>query len=707
MNTNVVGHVYQTQQRYEPITEQPPFERPSVQSSGGLPDDTTSSALHAHASHAQPPFDPYRPATLQSSNADGSHMYPKPSSAPSHDRATTYSAYQPVANNNSLSVPQPGYQAYSALPRQLNPQIANTSLGTKNNPPDPSQATALYRPKTTNAYDPPIPPPKPSRHLIGSSGSSRVFSLTGITQTYAAQEARPVYQTNASSLPPPGKYAPQAHTPAVPPTTTHLPSIAQPAANVSPPRREPYSRVVPGRSVPVETSMGRSPYSVPLSPESPYSHQNIFDHTYTPSVPSMNAGVENISTNKLGHKVAVPRESEAPNLNRAGDHEFQPGQRLGFTEREHSSDTSVSRNRYDHPDTGDGFAQRSITSSGYSSEVHRSTAAPIHTSSYEPSSYTPALERTQSPSSSSVHSARSSRNRDLVSPPPSSVAAGPASHAPASAGSSAESGPVVSRVSSPGSIRSWKSPHVPSSGHYAPARSVEPFTSTARDRSMSNSSLVSSHSSLSSDPYAPSRRTQNSSEASMPMSLHQTSRVPLHDTDRSHGQTLILPTPTHAPYAPSPSLLGSNDPLGRTSSRAPVVSFGFGGKLVLCFHGSNTLNTGFDIALSSRQTTGIQMRPLHAVIPESALDHISTSFPGPLFCDPGPQTGLVRTAVATQSKNNKAKVIEYLEGRAGEISRGLGYLSQGSPERRQAEGKHTLVRLLKVLLEHDGHLSGR
>jgi len=119
------------------------------------------------------------------------------------------------------------------------------------------------------------------------------------------------------------------------------------------------------------------------------------------------------------------------------------------------------------------------------------------------------------------------------------------------------------------------------------------------------------------------------------------------------------------------------------------------------------LNTGFDIALSSRQTTGIQLRPLHAVIPESALEHISTSFPGPLFCDPGPPTGLVRAAAATQSKNNKGKVIKYLEERAEEISRGLGYLGQGSPERRQAEGKHVLVRLLKVQLEHDGHLSGR
>jgi COPII coat assembly protein SEC16 len=666
MNTNIAGHVYQTPQYYKPIAEQPSFEQSSVlQPSDCLPNDSTPSALHAHAAHAQPSSDPYRPTTLQSSNVDNSHMYPNPSFAPSHDHTTPYSAYQPITNN-SLSVPQSGYQAYSAPPRQLTPQIANTSSSTKDNPPEPSQAAAaLYRPKTTNAYDPPIPPPKPSRPIIASSGSSRVSSHAGVTQTFAAQEARhATYQTNASSLPPPGRYTPQAYAPAATPTTTYSPSVAQPAANVSPPRREPHSRIVPGRSVPAETPIGRSPYSVPLAPDSLYSHRDASGHTY--------AGVDKISSGTL-------------------DHETRPGQRAELTARDHSLVSS----------SGDGFA---IANNGYSSETLHSSAAPIHTSSHEPHNYTPTSERTQSPSSSSVRSARSSRSRNLVSPPPS---AGPASHAPVSAGLSTESGSAVSRVSSPASIRSWKSPHVPSSDIYAPARSVEPFTSTARNRSMSNSSLVSSHSSLASDPYAPSRRTQNVAEASMSTSVHPTVRVPVHDVDRSQGQPLLLPLQTHAPYAPSPSLLGTNDPLGRTSSRAPIVSFGFGGKMVLCFHGSNTLNTGFDIALSSRQTTGIQMRPLNEVIPESAVDHISASFPGPLFCDPGSPTSLVRTAVATQSKNNKAKVVEYLEGRAEEISRGLGYLSQGSPELRQAEGKHTLVRLLKVLLENDGHLSGR
>jgi hypothetical protein len=159
-------------------------------------------------------------------------------------------------------------------------------------------------------------------------------------------------------------------------------------------------------------------------------------------------------------------------------------------------------------------------------------------------------------------------------------------------------------------------------------------------------------------------------------------------------------------YAPSPSLLGANDPLGRTSSRAPVFSFGFGGKFLTCFHGAS-MNTGFDVALSSRNSTGITIRQLNKIIPQSALEVSSASFPGPLFSDPGtPTTGLVRTTASTQSKAKKARLVKYLTDRAEEISQSIGYLHAGSAEGRQAEGKLVLVKLLKVLVENDGRLSG-
>ncbi|THG99767.1 hypothetical protein EW026_g2634 [Hermanssonia centrifuga] len=175
----------------------------------------------------------------------------------------------------------------------------------------------------------------------------------------------------------------------------------------------------------------------------------------------------------------------------------------------------------------------------------------------------------------------------------------------------------------------------------------------------------------------------------------------------SHSQVVTLGAPTAAPYAPSPSLLGTNDPLGRTSVRIPIVSFGFGGKLLTCFHGSSSLSTGFDVAMSSRASTSIHIRPLHGTIPQSALDTSAAVYPGPLFSDPGtPTTGLVRTGAATQTKTKKARVVKYLEERAEEISRGLGYLHQGSAEGLRAEAKRVLINLLKVMVENDGHLSG-
>ena len=698
LHLNSAGHVYGAQQRYDTSATQSSFEQPSIpQSNDVSSDNPTSSALHTRAPHVQPTTsDPYRPATQLSSNSSSSSMYPKPVSSTPYDRSATYSAYQPVTNN-SYSVPQPGYQSYSARPSPL-PQ-----LGTTDKPPGPSQNTAPYRPKTTNAYDPPIPPPRPSRHVSSALGPPQVFSPTGASHTSVAQDTRHVaHYTNPSQLPPPNRYTPQAHV-SPHPVSTHPPSNPRLPTSVSPPGREPQSRMVPGSSVPRKSSIGNSPYSAQLGSESPYPPRNTFDRTWPQHGPNVDAVAES-APSQLGYPAAVSRGNEVPPSIQADGRE--PGHRE-FPARIHAPDTSLSGNQYHYPEPGGGFTQHPIINN-YSPEVARSIPAPIHTSSHEPSGYPPTHRRVHSPSNSSVHSARSTKNRDLVSPPPSSVAAASASYAPVSMGPSTESGPLISRGSSPASIRSWKSPrYPPPHDPYAPDRNTESVSLTTRNRSTSNSSLVSSRSSVTSDLYIPSRLGQNPSDVPVSASLHQTSRVTVHDTDRSQGQTLILPPPTHAPYAPSPSLLGSNDPLGRTSSLAPIVSFGFGGKLVLCFHGSNTLNTGFDIALSSRQTTGIQMRSLSAAIPESALDHISSSFPGPLYCDPGSPTSLVRAAVATQSKNNKAKVTKYLEGRAEEISRGLGYLSRGSSEHRQAEGKLTLVKLLKVLVEHDGHLSGR
>lgn len=257
---------------------------------------------------------------------------------------------------------------------------------------------------------------------------------------------------------------------------------------------------------------------------------------------------------------------------------------------------------------------------------------------------------------------------------------------------------------------SWQSTQ-PRSDPYAPPLKANPYKpAESRDRSASNGSMFSG----TSGSYIPS---QQGWQQQQPMQGSQFNSTNFYGhsaessyeglpSESSMGQDILLATSTQTPYAPSPSLLGSNDPLGRTAARIPVFSFGFGGKLVTCFHGS-AMSGGFDVALSSRQSTDIQIRSLQKVIPESALDSSSATFPGPLFADPGsPTNSLVRTT-ASQTKAKKAKVIAYLEERADEIDRGIGYLHPGSDDRRSAEGKLVLVKLLKVMVEHDGHLTGR
>ena len=183
-----------------------------------------------------------------------------------------------------------------------------------------------------------------------------------------------------------------------------------------------------------------------------------------------------------------------------------------------------------------------------------------------------------------------------------------------------------------------------------------------------------------------------------------TSRPTLQKPDLKVGLPDIMKL-SNAQYAPSPSLLGSNDPLARTSARAPVVTFGFGGKMVTCFHGMPGLNAGFDVALSSRASSELKVHILHKLLPASALSSPSSSYPGPLLYDSGtPSLSLVRPSLSAQTKTKRTAVVAYLSSRANEIDQGLGYLS--NLEKRAAQGTLILVKLLKIMVENDGRLLG-
>ncbi|THH10201.1 hypothetical protein EW145_g1508 [Phellinidium pouzarii] len=273
---------------------------------------------------------------------------------------------------------------------------------------------------------------------------------------------------------------------------------------------------------------------------------------------------------------------------------------------------------------------------------------------------------------------------------------------------------------SPSSLGSPEAFHPPSNA-YALADQYVPRLNnfdppSTRERSMSNMSSFSSSSAVSHDPYSPVQALKRQEPVHLgtdiygvPPTSSYNSFTPANDMGRVSLESSYSPPPVTGPYAPSPSLLGTNDPLGRANARVPIVNFGFGGKMIVCFHTSPMLDTGFDVALSTRKRTDVHMRFLYKVVPELPLDVSATAYPGPLFGDPGtPVTTLVRTTTSSNAKSKvkKAKVLSYLEERAEEIERGLGYLTSGSIERRRADGRLALVRLLRVLVNHDGQLHG-
>lgn len=162
-------------------------------------------------------------------------------------------------------------------------------------------------------------------------------------------------------------------------------------------------------------------------------------------------------------------------------------------------------------------------------------------------------------------------------------------------------------------------------------------------------------------------------------------------------------------YAPSPSLLGTNDPLGRASVRAPIFSFGFGGRVVACFHNNPGMGA-FDGMAPGKPSTALSVKTLKDVIPTSAYDITDSSFPGPLFNDQGTggATSVLQTTAAL-TKAKKTSILQWLEARIAEEEGGVsfrGLVENQDGSSAKAEGRVVLMKILKVWIDNDGKLSG-
>ncbi|KAI0720998.1 Sec23-binding domain of Sec16-domain-containing protein [Cerioporus squamosus] len=658
--------------QYDSYAQSNAYSQPAAPSTSGEFSRAPSYAPQTTYSSYTKPTSTYAPAMTQNGTYSASAYEPglhaiSASAAPTH---SSYDAYKP-AYTAAAPAQTYSYGTESHAQAHVNPPVSV--------PPPPAPLAsdpAPPPPATSNAYDPPIPPPKVKHTPI---------------------PPRPVYHTPPPSLPPPPKgprKTPDPHS--LPParrdshsSVTHAPPLAHSG---------PYAPPVPAPRYNSPPAHGVAPIT-----NGTYGGLPQVNDTYAPSqaayvpglpqqtspapifgAPDHQPHTEHTSsgaTSPISEAILEVDEEATPQPSFFASTEQGPADPEGAPS---SPPTSVGARPVSDPyaPNPSSSPERTLSPPRASSTAPPPLPGQAPASTYNPYAPPPKLDvsdRAKSPGASSIRSIPSAPKQNYEPPRRDSITTSPPLSRPLS--SQSRRSTLSSQYDPPPPIPDPKRAVSPTgSSTYDPYAPPAGGPSTAHGRTTSNGSSYSATSLA--DPYAPGRHSLRTS------------------SEHTYGSFTIPETttaPVHSTYAPSPSLLGTNDPLGRASARIPV--------LVTCFHGAD-MSAGFDVALSARQSTDVHIRSLDKLIPESALDTSATSFPGPLYSDPGsPTASLVRTG-AQALKSKKAKVVKYLEDRAEEMAAGLGYHRAGTVDRSRAEAKRILVLLLKVMVENDGRLSG-
>lgn len=154
----------------------------------------------------------------------------------------------------------------------------------------------------------------------------------------------------------------------------------------------------------------------------------------------------------------------------------------------------------------------------------------------------------------------------------------------------------------------------------------------------------------------------------------------------------------------SNSGIGSLIPdLGLDRSTAPLVTFGFGGKMLVVFPNavrsnygmdSNLYGTGSTVDLDSTPST-VHIRQLVDYVPASE----STTFPGPIFMDGGK---------ANAGKKRK-EAVSWLDQRISEQEQETSYVTRSQHSKsleKNVDNRLILLKLVKLLVENEGKLTG-
>ena len=150
----------------------------------------------------------------------------------------------------------------------------------------------------------------------------------------------------------------------------------------------------------------------------------------------------------------------------------------------------------------------------------------------------------------------------------------------------------------------------------------------------------------------------------------------------------------------------------RRGAKIPVASFGIGGKLVVYLPSADSAGDayGYD---APRRKAPVCIHALNAYVGPRAISAFDLlRFPGPLFEGP-------RSTTSSAGKQKKAAVLHFLHEQISEAASGVGYLRRkstlgpmrdseayqaGVEEWRRTEDRILLLKLLSLLVEHNGRL---
>jgi len=756
---------YQAAQNSTYPTQSYTYGPTSQHSAYASPQQKTTHLKPATRNPASDAYDPYKPslATTQSSlyspSTQSTYDAYKPSVTPNPPTQSTYDPYKPpIQQTPPVHAAHDPYKpaVQTTLPSQSRSTPAYGALNSYSNayvkpsvPPVPAPPRVIaesFRTNTSNAYDPPILPTKPKRHPSGWGSTKTPPTHTSLVPPQPPIVSNPPRANTSSTGPHPRRVDSPAHqgslkSPSLSPPlprqvpretgVSHLPPPPRssskqvfPEPSVQSPQQHSYPQRVDSPGLGTQRNWTASPGPATMSPEKsigkaipqPPAERNpqvSFDSLDDPEASAIAAeefppiADADPSPGLLWNREGGPSPSTARQSDyvTSKDDEVRdvtvigaPGPKEEPTASSHSRASS-----YDRLHANDKLASPpKHTVSPY--DPYRPTNFSVN---HPPpaNQFVPAQTQATSPPYDPYKPTVPSTPSSVPVPVPSSPPVSGHGSRPGSLRSSLESTrpqisqydhPLPVRTSSPASIRSQPGSNISTTLKSEYGSSYDPYAPSNRKRSATNGTI----SSVTSDPYTP-RRQSSEVQDHTPHS----SKFGHLDRPSSRTESLLI-TAAYPTYAPSPSLLGTNDPLGRASARVPVISFGFGGKVVTCFHGADMSSAGFDVALSSRQSREIHVRPLHELVPQSALEDTTVAYPGPLFGDSRSPTIILARGTSTQAKTKKAKVLKYLEGRISELSNVVAYASSGLSERGRSEGKLALFSLLKVMVENDGKLNG-